>query len=114
MILTVMDLWVALDTFTIQECPLLEEYSPEIPSDFLHPLLIHQSSTLPCALRIEEYLCRRHEDSCNSTSIFSNDVQESSFAVKHFRDSEDLQLLRDEIIADAERNRAKKRAELKR
>jgi hypothetical protein len=31
MILTIMDLWVALDTFTIQQCPLLDQYSPEIP-----------------------------------------------------------------------------------
>ena len=112
MILTIMDLWVALDTFTIQQCPLLKQYSPEITSDFLHPLLLHQSSTLLRALRIEEYLCRRHEDSCSSTSIFSNDVKESSFAVKYFRDSRGLQGLHDKIIADGERKRAEKRAEL--
>ncbi len=114
MILTIMDLWVALDTFTIRQCPLLKQYSPEIPSDFLHPLLLHRSSTLLRALRIEEYLCQRHEESCNSTSIFSNDVKESSFAIEYFRDSKDLQRLHDEIIADAERKWAKKRAELNR
>jgi len=112
MILTILDLWVALDTFTIQQCPLLKQYSPEIPSDFLHPLLLHRSSTLLRALRIEEYLCRRHKESCNSTSIFSNNVKESSFAVKYFRDSKDLQCLHDEITADGERKRAQKRAEL--
>ncbi|KAF8492811.1 hypothetical protein F5888DRAFT_1795530 [Russula emetica] len=104
MILTIMDLW----------CPLLKQYSPEIPSDFLHPLLLHRSSTLLRALRIEEYLCWRHKESCNSTSIFSNDVKESSFAVKYFRDSKDLQRLHNEIIADGERKRAQKRAELDR
>ena len=31
MILTIMDLWVALDRLAIQECPLLKQYSPEIP-----------------------------------------------------------------------------------
>jgi hypothetical protein len=112
MILTIMDLWVALDTFTVQQCPLLKQYSPEIPSDFLHPLLLHRSSTLLRALRIEEYLCRRHEGSCNSSSIFSNNVEESSFAVKYFRDSKDLQRLHDEITADGESKRAQKRAEL--
>ena len=111
MILTIMDLWVALDTFAIQQCPLLKQYSPEIPSNFLHPLLLHRTSTLLRALRIEDYLCRRHE-SCNSTSIFSNNIKESSFAVKYFLDSKDLQRLHDEIIADGERKRAKKRAEL--
>ena len=112
MILTIMDLWIALDTFTIQQCPLLKQYSPEIPSDFLHPLLLHRSSTLLRALRIEEYLCRRHKESYDSTSIFSNDVKESSFAVKYFRGSKDLKCLHDGIIADAERKRAKKRAEI--
>jgi hypothetical protein len=114
MILTIMDLWVALDTFTIQQCPLLKQYSPEIPSDFLRPLLLHRTSTLQRALRIEEYLCQRLEESCNSTSIFSNDVGESLFAVKYFRHSTDLQRLHDEIIADGERKRAEKRAELDR
>jgi hypothetical protein len=114
MILTIMELWVALDTIAIQQCPLLKQYSPEIPSDFLHPLLLHRSSAIVRALRIEEYLCRRHEESCNSTSIFSNDVKESSFAVKYFRDSKDLQRLHDEIIADGERKRVEKRAELDR
>jgi hypothetical protein len=100
MILTVVGLWVALDTITIQQCPLLKQYSPEIPSDFLHPLLLHRSSTLKRALRIEEYLCRRHKEACNTTSIFSNNISESSFAVEYFRASEDLQRLYDEIIMD--------------
>ena len=112
MILTIMDLWVALDIFTIRQCPLLKQYSPEIPPGFLHPLLLHQSSTLLRALRIEEYLCKRHEESCNLPSIFSNDVKESSFAVKYFRDSKGLRRLHDEIIADGERKQAAKRAEL--
>ena len=112
MILTIMDLWVALDTSTIQQCPLLEYYSPEIPSDFLHPLLLHRSSTLKRALRIEEYLCRRHKEACDVTSIFSNNTSESSFAVKYFCASEDLQRLNDKIIADAQQIREKKRVEL--
>jgi hypothetical protein len=112
MILTVMDLWVALDTSAIQQCPLLKQYSPEIPSDFLHPLLLHRSSTLKRALRIEEYLCRRHSEARNPTSIFSNNISESSFAVKYFRASKDLQCLNDKIIVDAEQKRAEKRAEL--
>ena len=112
MILTIMDLWVALDTSTIQQCPLLKQYSPEIPSNFLHPLLLHRSSTLKRALHIEEYLCRRHREARNTTSIFSNKISESSFAVKYFRASEDLQHLEDKIIADAQQKRQTKRAEL--
>ncbi|KAF8492828.1 hypothetical protein F5888DRAFT_1857202, partial [Russula emetica] len=112
MILTIMDLWVVLDTFTIQQCPLLKQYSPEIPSDFLHPLLLHRSSTLKRALRIEEYLSRRHNEARNITSIFSNNITESSFAVKYFRGSEYLKDLYDEIIKDAKLKRDSKRKEL--
>jgi hypothetical protein len=112
MILTIVDLWVALDIFTIWQCPLLRQYPPEIPSDFLHPLLLHRSSTLKRALCIEEYLCRRRSEACNATSIYSNDVNEFSFAVKYFRASEDLQGLNDEIIAEAHKEREKKSAEL--
>ena len=111
MILTIMDLWVALDMCATRQCPLLKQYSPEIPSDFLHPLLLHRSSTLMRASRIEEYLSQRHE-ACDATSIFSNNISESSFAVKYFRVSKDLQRLNDEIITDAQQKRAKKRTEL--
>jgi hypothetical protein len=112
MILTIMDLWMALDIFAIWQCSLLKQYPPEIPSDFLHPLLLHHSSTLKRALRIEEYLCRRHSEACNATSIFSNDVSESCFAVTYFRASEDLRRLHDEIVTHAQQERGAKRAEL--
>ena len=112
MILTIMDLWVALDMCAIWHCPLMKQYSPEIPSEFLHPLLLHHSSTLKRASRIEEYLCRRRKEASNATSIFSSNINEHSFAVKYFLASEDLQRLNDKIIADAQQKRTKKRAEL--
>ena len=112
MILTIMDLWVALDMSTIRQCPLLKRYSPEIPFDFLHSLLLHRSSTLERARHIEEYLCHRHKEAWNPTSIFSSNISEFSFAVEYFRASEDLQRLNNKIIADAQQIRARKRAEL--
>jgi len=112
MILTIMDLWVALDRLAIQQCPLLGDYSPEIPSTFLHDLLLHRSSAIHRALLIEEYLCRRHEGTHQSTSIFSNNVDESCFAVKFFQTSDDLERLHDEIYEYAQRERKKKRIEL--
>ena len=112
MILTLMDLWMALDRCTIQECPLLKEYSPEIPSNFLHRLLLHRSSTLRRALRIEEYLCLRHEEALDFPSIFSGRVDDSCFAVKYFRTSKDLQRLSDAINMHAQQGRVAKQAEL--
>ena len=112
MILTIMDLWVALDRIAIQTCSLLREYSPEIPPNFLHPLLLHRSSALKRALDIEEYLCQRHNEALEVPSIFSNGVDDSSFAVRYYRTSENLQRLHDEINTHAQQERTAKRAEL--
>ena len=112
MILTIMDLWVALNRFAIQECPLLKEYSPEIPFGFLNCLLLHRTSSLKRALRIEEYLRRRHEEALKVPSVFSNTVDDSCFAVKCFRTSLRLQTLYGSIYVRASKERAAKRAEL--
>jgi hypothetical protein len=108
MILTIMDLWVVLDRFAIKECPLLKEYSPEIPSGFLHCLLLHRSSSMNRASYIEDYLLRRHKEALKVPSIFSNEVCDTCFAVKYFRTSRDLQRLYDEINMHAQQERAKK------
>ncbi|KAK0446439.1 uncharacterized protein EV420DRAFT_1715929 [Desarmillaria tabescens] len=41
MILTLMTLWVAMDQVAVAQCPLLRDYSPEIPVDLFQPLLLH-------------------------------------------------------------------------
>ena len=103
MVLTIMDLWVALDRITTHQCPLLKEYSPEIPSNFLHCILLHRSSDLKRALNIEEYLGGRHKEALGVTSVFSNSFDDSCFAAKYFRASEDLQRLSDRITAGIKR-----------
>jgi len=112
MILTIMDLWLALDRLATGECPLLREYSPEIPSNFLHSLLLRRPSTLKRASHIEEYLHQRHQAALEVPSVFSNSVGDSSFAVKYFCSSEKLQRLYDEINTHAQQEREKKRKEL--
>ena len=113
MILTIMSLWVALDTLAIKQCPLLKEYSPEIPSKFLHDLLLHRSSTINRALQIEEYLCQRHGEVPDDVpSILSNVVSHSCFAVKHYSTSEDLKRRYEEIEEHAQEQRKKKCEEL--
>ncbi|KAH9180205.1 hypothetical protein EDB89DRAFT_2118669 [Lactarius sanguifluus] len=105
MILTIMDLWKALDTLTIRQCPLLRSYSPEIHRDFLHPLLLHRSGSLRRAELIEKYIFQRHEEASYTTSIFSDKPINSSFAVQ-------LQRLYTDIYQQARREREKKRTEL--
>ncbi|KAH9179663.1 hypothetical protein EDB89DRAFT_1841766 [Lactarius sanguifluus] len=112
MVLTVMGLWMALDTLTIRQCPLLGLYSPEIPNDFLHPLLLHRSGSIRRAMLIEQYILQRHEKASYTTSIFSDNVTESSFAVQYFRASQRLQQLYIEITQRASGEQTQKLSEL--
>ena len=111
-ILTIMDLWTALDRLITQQCPLLKSYSPEIPQDFLHPLLLHRSGSLQRAMHIEEHILRRHREASYTESIFSDNTTESSFAVQYFRTSQRLQQLEVKIAQHALKERDQKRAEL--
>ena len=113
MILTCLDLWKALDTLAIRQCSLLKSYSPEIPRDFLHPLLLHRSGSLERAELIERYILQRHSETSCATSIFSDDVTETSFAVRYYSTSQELKQLQDDINESALRKREKKRAELR-
>ena len=113
MILTVMDLWMALDKLTTELYPLMTSYPPEIPRYFLHPLLLHHSGSLRRATFIEEYISKRYQDASSMTSIFSDDnAHVSSFAVQYFLTSPRLRRLEAEIIQRASKERNQKRAEL--
>ena len=112
MVLTIMDLWKALDILTIRQCPLLAYYSPEIPREFLHPLLLHRSRSLQRATLIEEYILHRHEEAFYTTSLFSNNVTETSFAVRYFHDSPKLQQLYADINQRAAQEQEQKRFEV--
>ncbi|KAI0275452.1 hypothetical protein BC834DRAFT_852936 [Gloeopeniophorella convolvens] len=113
MILTMMALWMALDTIVCQQIPLLERYSPEIPEEILHPLLLHRRGALSHAARIEAHLHRRHGNVSVGTSIFSSDVSSTSFAVEYFRDSQEHRDIYQDILRNAQQEREEKRRELK-
>ncbi|KAF8260775.1 hypothetical protein EI94DRAFT_1747586 [Lactarius quietus] len=112
MILTILDLWKALDTMAIRRCHLLKSYSPEIPRDFLHPLLLHRSGSLRRAKLIEDYILLRHVEASNATSIFSDGATELSFALQYYRDSLELQQIYTNINERASKEREEKRKEL--
>ena len=112
-ILTCLDLWKALDTLAIRQCSLLKLYSPEIPQDFLHPLLLHRSGSLERAKLIEEYIFQRHSRISCATSIFSDAATETSFAVRYYGTSQELQRLYGDILEHAMREREEKRGELR-
>lgn len=112
MLLTIMWLWVALDTVVIAQCPLLSSYSPEIPSNILTPLLLRRAEYIERAADIEVYLRKRHSAITYTTSIFSNRVESNSFPIRYYRNSSSLCSLKAEIEADAHIKRNAKRNEL--
>ena len=113
MLLTIMELWVALDTIAVAQCPLLSSYSPEIPTSFLNPLLLRRAKSIERAARVECYLCSRHSSATCATSIYSDQLDNTTFAVQYFQGSPSLQAVKASIEQAAANAREEKRSELR-
>jgi hypothetical protein len=102
MLLTILELWQAMDQLVLRICPLLGQYSPAIPSTFLEPLLLPKLRQMERLHGVEEYLrsCHARADARNP-SIFS-DPSRRSFAVRHFNESSKHKNMRRQIEQDAE------------
>ncbi|KAG2137479.1 hypothetical protein DEU56DRAFT_945983 [Suillus clintonianus] len=113
MLLTLFELWVAIDKLAVRQIPLLAEYSPEIPLVLWECLLIRKASTLDRYKKLHTYLKARHcqASSCLSAFSFTNDSK--SFAARYFCRSPKLQSLKARIEADGQKQRTKKLTELR-
>ncbi|PWY86579.1 hypothetical protein BO94DRAFT_597312 [Aspergillus sclerotioniger CBS 115572] len=80
--LTQLELWVTLDRICAKICPLLRKYSPEIPVDFLEPLLLPQRCQMRRANKIEAYIKERQQDQVHG-SIFC-DPHSRGFVVAYY------------------------------
>lgn len=113
MLLTCMDMWVALDRCAVHHIPLLEQYQPPFPSSMFEPLLTPTKAQMERLWSIEEYLGVRQKSApWPSKLIFESAVGEQSFGVRYFDQSCQHKALRDKIEADAEKQRSQKKAEL--
>lgn len=111
MLLTVFELWVALDRIVVKRIPLLADYSPEVPLHILQKLLLRRRESLHRLARIQVYLRRRHEGS-SQQPIFTDEATPSSFPVRAFRSSPSLQQMKIRIENDATAARQQKYDEL--
>ncbi|GKZ98243.1 hypothetical protein AnigIFM59636_002476 [Aspergillus niger] len=93
--LTQLELWVTFDRMCTAVCPLLKKYSPEIPVNFLEPLLLPHRCQMRRAKEIENYIRVRHRDQ-RCGSIY-RDPGSESFAVSYYELSVKLPPLRHEI-----------------
>ena len=113
MILTVFELWVALDRVAVTQCPLLKRYSPEVNATILHSLLLSKSNHLRRLESIEKYLGERHGHGESLPSIFSDDVNSLSFSVQFFQQSLEHQSILEKIQTQADKDRKAKVEELR-
>ena len=112
MLLTTIELWVALDKIAIKETPMLANYSPEVPTSLLEQLLLCKTGSLCRLCRAHEYLSRRHSQSNRGWSVFSSSITTGSFAVRFYRGSSHLQHLKARIEEVARREVLEKVVEL--
>ncbi|OJA14087.1 hypothetical protein AZE42_07939 [Rhizopogon vesiculosus] len=112
MLITLFELWVAMDKIVVGQIPLLAEYSPEIPLSLLERLLVRKSSVLDRVKLLHTYLKARHHGTFSCPSVFSSTTNDKSFAVRYFHQSSKLKSLKLDIEADAEKERKEKKKEL--
>ena len=113
MLLTTIELWVALDKIAIKEIPMLADYSPEIPTSLLEHLLLCKTASLHRLRRTHEYLSHRHSQPRSRWSVFSSTTTANSFAVRFYRKSSHLRRLKAQIEEVARRGVREKIAELR-
>ena len=101
MLLTTMELWVALDKIVIREIPMFIDYSPEVPTRLLEHLLLCKGASLRRLRHVHQYLSRRHFKSLTGWSVFSSTITQKSFAIRFCRQSSHLQLLKTRIEQEA-------------
>jgi len=112
MLLTIIELWIALDKLVLSQISLLRDYSPEIPESLLHRLLLRDPLHLRRLPLAVEYVQQCVYHAKVRYSIFSDAVDERNFTVRYFDLSPDLQSLRDRILDAAGIQKEAKRREL--
>ena len=115
MLLTSMDLWVALDKWALHHCTLLQGYSPEFPPSLFEPLLLPKKPQMERLVRVERHLATRRAAAIPGfPSIFRSVDTTKSFAVRYVQQSQRHQELQRKIEADAKNDRVQKTTELAR
>ncbi|KAI9376640.1 hypothetical protein BJX61DRAFT_530656 [Aspergillus egyptiacus] len=107
MILVILKLWVSLDKLCIQACPLLQNFSPDLPESLLEPLLLPNQRQMQQAEEIEQYLRARQANS-KFGSVFRNPGA-GTFSARYFDISDQRKALRSRIRRGAKLEREKRR-----
>ncbi|CAK7200213.1 hypothetical protein SEUCBS139899_002904 [Sporothrix eucalyptigena] len=111
-ILTLLDMWMAIDIAAGVQCPLLQEYDHEIPAQVLQELLLPRVEQLRRLVRAESYLQSHTTKASCKASAFRAFGTETSLSVRYFDQSSLHKALKNEIEDSARRERRTKLDEL--
>jgi hypothetical protein len=107
MLLTLFELWVALDKLVVKSIPLLMEYSPEIPATIFNCLLLRRAAAIDRLRFLQQYVTARTHNARSGFSTFSDSADADAFAVRYYRQSEELQSCKQHIEDEADTERKK-------
>ena len=111
MLLTIAELWYAIDRVAILLFPLLKQYSPVVPTDLFYPLLLPKRHHLQRLQNVEQHIKFRHAHARQRNQSIFSDPGSTSFAVAYYATSASHKALRARIEAEASTRRAAKKAE---
>ena len=114
MLLTTMDLWVALDKCALRHYPLLRDYDPGFPPSVFEPLLLPKKAQMQQLLKVEQHLAKRRKDAASRfPSIFESVNTKKSFYVRYLQQpSLHHQNIKRKIEEEATIERSKRSSEL--
>jgi len=101
MLLTLLELWMAIDRLAIAELPLLRDYSPEVSPALIEPLLLRTFKSTQRGICIMTY-CSVRANNAPRGSLFSDNC---SFSIRYFQSSPQLMRVKSEIIHAAQSER---------
>ncbi|KAF2123668.1 hypothetical protein P153DRAFT_435751 [Dothidotthia symphoricarpi CBS 119687] len=113
LILNLFTLWVRLDRYMIEACPLLLKYRPVFSPELLDALHLPLMSEMQRLHDIQVYLQDRHTRSKHQTTILS-EPDKHSFAVEYVAQSRPMKQLLEQIQEASRLSREAKKAELDR
>ena len=91
MLLTLMEVWVGLDSLAVRQYPLLIDYDPGFPMDLMYPLKIARLSDMQRLQKVEMYLEERRRRATYPLSSVLGDPTRTCFAVRYFDQYADMQ-----------------------
>lgn len=111
-LMTLMEVWMGIDSLAVRKYSLLVDYDPGFPPDLLHPLKVAKLSDMHRLKMIEEYLERRRRRSTYPLSDALGVPTKTCFAVRYFDQCEQMQNLRLDMEEANESAKAEKEREL--